>query len=183
MRTEKTVRNFRVTQRWPRFLCGSVLSFCIFAMAMSSESLEQGTAGEADIVKGVIAKYAAAVNSEPLDMNLAAQVWANSPEVSIINPNGEEHGWEEVKREFYQNTMEGLFSQRKLTTRDIVVHVYGDSAWAEFNWHFVARLRKNGSTVEANGRETQIYHKIEPNRWVLVHVHYSGMPGTEQRER
>ena len=137
--------------------------------------------GETDAIKALIAKYAAAVNVEPVDIDLASQVWSNSPDVTFIHPLGHEHGWDEVKRNFYQNTMEALFSERKLTTHDINVHVYGDSAWAEFYWHFIAKLRKGGSTVEANGRETQIYRKIDPNRWVLVHVHYSGMPVTQER--
>jgi len=83
-------------------------------------------------IKQLIAKYAEAVNTEPVDLGLAAQVWLNSPEVSLIFPLGEERGWEQVKRNFYENTMEALFSERKLTPRDITVHAYGDSAWAEF---------------------------------------------------
>ena len=127
-------------------------------------------------IKRLIAKYAAAVDMA--DTNLASEVWSNSPDVSFIHPRGHEHGWEEVKN-FYENTMRALFSERKLSTRDVTVHVYGDSAWAEFYWHFVAKLRSDGSTLETKGRETQIYRKADQNRWVLVHVHYSGMPVTE----
>lgn len=116
------------------------------------------------------------VNVEPVDVNLASQVWLNSPDVSLIYPLGEEHGWDQVKRGFYQDTMEALFSERKLTPGEITVHAHGDSAWAEFSWRFVAKMRKNGSTVETRGRETQIYRKIGPDRWALVHVHYSAMP-------
>jgi ketosteroid isomerase-like protein len=68
-----------------------------------------------------------------------------------------------------------------LTVRDVTVHVYGDSAWAEFYWRFVAKLRSNGSTVVTDGRETQIYRKVDRDRWALVHVHYSGMPVTRER--
>jgi len=32
----------------------------------------------------------------------------NSPDVSFINPAGHEHGWEEIKRNFYEKTMEAL---------------------------------------------------------------------------
>jgi ketosteroid isomerase-like protein len=81
-----------------------------------------------------------------------------------------------VKRNFYEKTMGALFSQRKLTPRDITVHAYGDSAWAEFSWQFVAKLRKNGSAVETRGRETQVYRRTGPDHWALVHVHYSAMP-------
>ena len=147
-----------------------------WALGLSYARPAQGATADVDAIKDLIAKYAAAVKVDPVDLDLASQVWAHSPEVSFIHPLGHEHGWEEIKRNFYQNTMEALFSERKLTTHDMSVHVYGDSAWAEFYWHFAARSRKGGAAVQTNGRETQIYHKIGPNRWVLVHVHYSGMP-------
>jgi ketosteroid isomerase-like protein len=139
-------------------------------------------ASETNAIQGLIAKYAAAVNVEPVDIHLASQVWLDSPDVSFIHPGGHEHGWQEVKQNFYENTMEAFFNERKLTVRNINVHVYGDSAWAEFYWHFVAKLRRDGSTVETNGRETQIYRKMDQGRWVLVHVHYSGMPVVEERK-
>jgi len=129
-------------------------------------------------IKQLIAKYVEAVNAEPVDVGLASQVWLNSPEVSLIFPLGEERGWDEVKQNFYENTMEALFSDRRLTPGDITVHSYGDSGWAELSWHFVAKSRKNGSTVESNGRETQIYRRSGPKRWALVHVHYSAVPPT-----
>ncbi|MGA2040696.1 MAG: nuclear transport factor 2 family protein [Bryobacteraceae bacterium] len=131
-----------------------------------------------DQIKQLIAKYAAAADGA--DVELASQVWDNSPDVSFIHPQGHARGWEEVKN-FYRNTMGAPFSERKLTIRDITLHVYGDSAWAEFYWHFEAKLRSNGSTVVTDGRETQIYRKVDPGRWVLVHVHYSGMPVTAAR--
>ena len=34
--------------------------------------------------------------------------------------------------------------------------------------------------IMTHGRETQVYRKMK-GRWQLVHVHYSGMPGTEER--
>lgn len=70
------------------------------------------------------------------------------------------------------------FSQRKLTVHDVNVHLMGDTAWAEFYWHFTATLRSNGSIVNADGRETQIYRKAAGHKWELVHVHYSGPPVT-----
>jgi ketosteroid isomerase-like protein len=63
-----------------------------------------------------------------------------------------------------------------LTVRDVSVHAYRDSVWAEFYWHFSAKQRSDGSVVQTDGRETQVYRKVDRNRWALVHVHYSGMP-------
>ena len=127
---------------------------------------------EADRIRQLIANYAAAVDAA--DVRLAAQVWDNSPDVSFIHPLGQAHGWEEVKA-FFTDIMGGMFSERKLTPRDIRVHMYRDSAWSEFNWHFSATQKKDGANVQTDGRETQIYRR-DRNHWVLVHVHYSTMP-------
>ena len=120
----------------------------------------------------LIANYAAAVDAA--DVKLAGQVWENSPEVSFIHPLGHAHGWDEVKG-FFTDIMGAMFSDRKLTPRDIKVQVYGNSAWSEFYWHFTAKQKTDGARVQTDGRETQIYRKAG-NRWVLVHVHYSEMP-------
>ena len=130
---------------------------------------------EADRIRQAIANYAAAVDSA--DVQLAARVWDNSPEISFIHPLGQARGSEEVKR-FFTDVMGGMFSERKLTPRDIRVHVYGDSAWSEFHWHFTATQKKDGAKVQSDGRETQIYRKAG-KRWMLVHVHYSEMPRSQ----
>jgi ketosteroid isomerase-like protein len=127
---------------------------------------------DTDRIRRLIADYVAAVDAA--DIKLAAQVWDNSPDVSFIHPLGQAHGWGEVKA-FFSDIMGGMFSERKLTPRDIQVHVYGDSAWSEFNWHFTGTQKKDGASVQTDGRETQIYRQVG-NRWVLVHVHYSEMP-------
>ena len=77
--------------------------------------------------------------------------------------------------------MRDAFSERNLIVRDVTIHVDGDAAWAEFYWHFDAKLRSNGSPVTTDGRETQIYRKDNSRGWVLVHVHYSGMPAAAER--
>jgi len=126
-----------------------------------------------DAIRQMITKYTAALDAA--DIGLASQVWQASPDVSFIHPGGHAHGWEEVK-EIYR-FFGSAFSERKLTVRDVSIHVNGDTAWAEFYWNFVAKQRNDGSTVQTDGRETQIYFKVG-SRWQLVHVHYSGPPRT-----
>jgi ketosteroid isomerase-like protein len=122
-------------------------------------------------IQGQIAKYTAALDAA--DINLASQVWLTSPEVSFLHPAGHQHGWEQVK-DIY-TFFGSSFSERKLTVGDVSVHVNGGSAWAEFYWHFDAKQRSNGTTIQTDGRETQVYRRIG-DRWRLVHVHYSGPP-------
>jgi ketosteroid isomerase-like protein len=121
-------------------------------------------------IRALIGKYAETIDAA--DTTLASTIWANSPDVSFIHPMGHEHGWGEIRTNVYEKTMGELFSQRTLKVKDVVVHVYGDAAWAEFDWDFSATLRKEGSPVTTHGRETQIYRRVE-GRWLLVHVHYS----------
>jgi len=130
-------------------------------------------------IRGIITKYAKSIDDA--DTNLASQVWSHSADVSFINPQGRERGFERIKRNIYEVAMGGTFSERKLNIHDVFIHVYGDAAWAEFDWDFVAKLRKDGSPVTTRGMETQIYRK-EAGGWRLVHVHYCAMPAPgEQR--
>ncbi|MBI2690154.1 MAG: nuclear transport factor 2 family protein [Acidobacteria bacterium] len=121
-----------------------------------------------DAIRQQIAKYTAALDAA--DIDLASQVWRTSSDVTSIHPAGHAHGWEEMKG-FYK-FFGSAFSERKLTVRDVSIHVNGETAWAEFYWHFTAKQSKDGAAVQTDGRETQIYEKAG-SRWQLVHVHYS----------
>ena len=154
---------------------GSVRAFrlgCAIVLTLScaaSGAKAADSQAAKDAIRQQIAKYTAALDAA--DTDLAAQVWRTSAEVSFIHPGGHARGWEEVKGIY--KFFDASFSERKLSVRDVSVHVNGKTAWAEFYWHFAARQSKDGSAVQTDGRETQIYEKAG-NRWQLVHVHYSG---------
>ncbi len=145
----------------------------------AAASPARDTSAEGDEIRRMIAKYAKSIDEA--DTTLASQIWSDSQEVSFIHPLGHEHGLEEIKQNVYRHLMGDTFSERKLSIHDISAHVYGDTAWAEFYWDFAAKFRKDGSPITTHGRETQVYRK-EQGRWRLVHVHYSGMPVTEERK-
>ena len=134
----------------------------------------RGAAESADetLIREQVAAYARAVDAA--DTQIAASVWSTTPDVSFIHPLGHARGWDEVKA-FFVEVMGGMFSERKLTVKDVAVHAYGDGAWVEFYWNFKARTKKDGAEIATAGRETQVYRKKD-GRWALVHVHYSGMP-------
>jgi ketosteroid isomerase-like protein len=137
------------------------------------------TPADNNAIRNLIEKYAKSVDGA--DTALAAEVWLDSPDVSFIHPLGHEHGFEQIKQNVYQHLMGDTFSERKLSVHDVFVHVSGDAARAEFYWDFAAKFRKDGSPLTTHGRETQLYQK-ENGRWRLVHVHYSGMPVTGERQ-
>jgi ketosteroid isomerase-like protein len=145
--------------------------------ALPSPALD--ASADADEIRSLIAKYAQAVDDA--DTTLVSQIWSKSTDVSFIHPLGHEHGLEQIKQNVFKHLMGDTFSERKLSPHDISIHAYGDAAWAEFYWDFAAKLKKDGSPITTHGRETQVYHK-EQGRWRLVHVHYSGMPITQERQ-
>jgi Xaa-Pro aminopeptidase len=146
--------------------------------AHSGVSSEETTT-DSGAIRSLIDKYAKSIDAA--DTTLAADVWLDSPDVSFIHPLGHEHGFEQIKQNVYTRLMGESFSERKLSAHDVSIHVFGDSARAEFYWDFAAKFRKDGTPLTTHGRETQLYQKID-GRWRLVHVHYSGMPVTGERQ-
>jgi ketosteroid isomerase-like protein len=141
-----------------------------------SAAQQRETAADVDAIGRIIVKYAKSVDDA--DTGLASQIWWDSPEVSFIHPLGHEHGFDQIKANVYKRLMGETFSERKLTPRNITIHVYGDAAWAEFYWDFNAKFRKDGQPITTHGRETQIYREMQGS-WRIIHVHYSGMPTTQ----
>jgi ketosteroid isomerase-like protein len=169
---------FAMTTAKPRgrAIARPVLVRCVVLLAAFSFDLAGQSSGpqpDIDSIRGLIAEYAHAVDTAGVE--LVRQIWSNSPEVSFIHPLGHEHGIDQISQNVFQHLMGETFSERKLSVKDVSIHVYGDSAWSEFYWDFAAKLRKGGAPVATKGRETQVYHK-ERGHWRLVHVHYSGMP-------
>jgi ketosteroid isomerase-like protein len=141
-----------------------------------SAAQSRDTSADVEAIGSIIAKYAKSIDAA--DTTLASQIWWDSPEVSFIHPLGHEHGFDQIKANGYTRLMGETFSERKLTPRDITIHVYGDAGWSEFYWDFDAKFRKDGQPITTHGRETQIYRKF-PSGWRIIHVHYSGMPATQ----
>jgi len=146
-----------------------LIALCIRLPALTD------TKSSVEAIRQLIATYATSIDRA--DVALANQLFSNGPEVTFIHPRGEEHGRDQIEANVFKNLMGSTFSERKLTPKDIAVHVYGNTAWSEFDWDFIAKVRKDGSPLHSQGRETQIYRR-EGNQWRIVHVHYSGVPVT-----
>ncbi len=120
-------------------------------------------------IREQVANYTKALDTG--DLGLAARVWWDTKDVSAITPMGHSRGWEEVKGmyQFFAET----FTDRHLQARDIAVHLMGHTAWVEYNWHFDARIKANGNEIHSDGRESEVFRKID-GVWRIVHIHYSG---------
>ena len=146
-------------------------------LVLAALSLFAQPAADRQRVEALIGDYAKSV--EGADTVLAARVWSQAADVTMIHPAGHERGFSQVRDNVYGKAMGETFSERKLTVKDVHVVLNGKTAWAEFAWDFVAKLRKGGAPYRSKGRETQIYRK-EKSGWRLVHIHYSGVPVTAQ---
>jgi ketosteroid isomerase-like protein len=155
-----------------------MMTYVALALSLSLSLQAAGTKEDVQSIEHLIASYATSIDNA--DTKLAEQIWSTSPDVSFIHPRGEEHGLSKVEQNFYRDTMGAPFSERKLTIKGVSVHVYNGAAWAEFTWDFVAKLRTDGTLLKTSGRETQVYTK-EQGQWRLIHVHYSGVPVTGER--
>ena len=151
---------------------------CVLGIGRAAAAAADTERDVAEITR-LIATYAQSIDAA--DTQLGSDIWENTAGVSFIHPLGHEHGWGAVKSNVYEKLMGETFSERKLSVRDVVVHAYGDAAWAEFYWEFVAKFRKDGAALTTRGRESQVDRKTD-GRWRLVHVHYSGMPVTGERQ-
>ena len=140
---------------------------------------DSGSPEDIQAIKDVIGTYAASVSN--YDLSQAAQVWQTDERTTFIHPRGNEYGWEAIKKNFYGKTMHDTFSKRYLHIHDINVQVYGDTAVSVFFWDFPAVFRTDDTDVTTHGRETQVYQRTDDG-WKIVHVHYSNMPVTGDKQ-
>ena len=133
---------------------------------------------ELDELNTLLNNYVKAVND--LDLDLAEKIWSHKESISFIHPGGHQRGWEEIRDAFYLGAMAN-FQSRELKLKDVNIRILSDNtAWADFYWDFDAKFI-DGSPMQTSGRETQIWKK-ESGGWKIVHVHYSGLPVTGERE-
>ena len=112
----------------PRTLLAAIL--CLMP-AFAAAQTNTGPGRDVAAIHHLIEQYAQAVDT--VDLNLLSQIWSHSPEVSFIYPLGEEHGFDAIEQQVFQNIMGGMFSARDLETRGVEVHVNDNAGWSEFH--------------------------------------------------
>lgn len=127
----------------------------------------------------MVDKYLQSIN-DAQDVSLANEIWEQSETVAFVHPRGHEIGWNNIKKGIY-DFFRDTFSKRKLVSSKETFAVYKDVVIVDFYWVFDATFKKDNKPLQTKGRETQVWKKRGKN-WRLVHVHYSGMPVTGERE-
>ncbi|MGH9710738.1 MAG: YybH family protein [Candidatus Acidiferrales bacterium] len=150
-----------------------VCAVALMTLALGYSGATADTNGTNGEIADLMTRYFGSIDRA--DTAAAEHIFA--PDATFIHPRGEDRGRAQIEADLYRKLMGETFSQRTLTAKGISVHVYGDCAWAEFNWDFVAKVRKDGSAFHSQGRETDIFQR-ENGKWRIIHVHYSGAPVT-----
>ncbi|MDO4229815.1 MAG: nuclear transport factor 2 family protein [Capnocytophaga sp.] len=158
-----------------------ILAFAILALMACNQKNEQNVnpANDKVAITELLKTYAQSVDLA--DTDLAATIWDTNERVIFIHPRGDEFGWEAVKENFYKKTMGERFSKRKLKIFNERIEFYGNIAVVFFHWEFQAVLSHDLSPLTTKGRETQVLTKTNQG-WKIIHVHYSGMPVSGERE-
>lgn len=169
---------------WAKYYAKNVTFFSATAITLtlmaSSASAATSTVAQNEATSTVKQQITEGINRylysiDKADPTLGKQLFYVSPETSFIHPRGHERGWSQIAENFYGATMGKTFSKRTLKLdAPPAIHVYGNAAVAEFDWHFTAVRRDNGQTQHTTGRESQVWAKIPNIGWRIVHVHYSG---------
>lgn len=132
----------------------------------SSASAATPTAAQNEVTSTVKQEITEGINRylysiDKADPTLGKQLFYVSPETSFIHPRGHERGWSQIAENFYGTTMGKTFSKRTLKLdAPPAIHVYGNAAVAEFDWHFTAVRRDNGQTQHTTGRESQVWARM-----------------------
>lgn len=147
----------------------------------SSQNTDDSEQIQTDIqaIKQVLENYKISINQA--DTVFAGTFWQTTSQSSFIHPRGHENGWEAIKSGIYE-MFASRFTTRNLKSYDELIQLFGDLAVVEFYWIFNATLSgENPMPMQSHGRETMVMRKIG-NNWKIVHIHYSGMPVTGERE-
>ena len=118
----------------------------------------------------LLKKYVQSINE--CNLELAREIWDTEGSVSLIHPNGYEYSFEEIKKHFYLEIMNNLFSKRDLKIKDIMTKFYGNTAFLEFNWDFYAADKSANQEIHTQGRETQ-FIVLRDSGWKISNIHYS----------
>ena len=65
------------------------------------------------------------------DTAMAERVFSDAPEVSFINPRGEDRGRQQIVTNFYYESDGRVLLSSKAHAKDVSIHLYRDTAWSE----------------------------------------------------
>ena len=179
--TASSARRRRTLRALPRIVAAAVLVFSPLSHA-SAQGMTHTMPGAASpastrAVEATIRALFAA--SERNDLAAMDTLYAGDS-LTIIEGAGINRGWSDYRDHHLVPEMKEMKNFRYRPS-DIVVHVSGDMAWAEFRYALQADV--NGRAVDVVGRGTAILMQKMPMRagdmagqWVVRHTQTSARP-------
>lgn len=147
----------------------------------STQSFGQNSQEDAEraAIRKVLDDYMTSINEA--DTTLGKKVFLTSDQVNFIHPRKHEKGWENIKSGIYE-MFGSRFTKRDLKSTEEIITFFDNVAILEFYWVFDAIFNDEDATsLQTKGRETQVLKKYGDD-WKIIHVHYSSMPVTGERE-
>ncbi len=123
-------------------------------------------------IKELVDKYVQSINDA--DSGLAYGFFAHVGAESFVHPGGFEQGWRQINTNIY-GVLGNQYSRRKWNIVYERIWLFECAASVEIEWMMDATLKKDNSTLQLKGKETQMWARLK-GEWKLVQVHDSGIP-------
>lgn len=158
-------------------LIGGLIICGTYSIQSVGQTFQEST--EKIAIKNVLDDYITSINNA--DTTLGKKVFLISDKVNFIHPRKHEMGWENIKTGIY-GMFGSRFTKRDLKSTKEIITFFDDVAILEFYWVFDAIFNdEKAAPLQTKGRETQVLKKFGED-WKIIHVHYSSMPVTGERE-
>jgi hypothetical protein len=123
-------------------------------------------------IKELVDKYAESINDA--DSGLAYRLFGQVGAESFVHPGGFERGWRQIDTNIYR-VLGSLYSRRKWNIIYERIWLFECAASVEIEWIMDVTLKKDNSTLQLKGKETQLWARLK-GEWKLTQVHDSGFP-------
>lgn len=121
-------------------------------------------------IDDLLKSYIESVNT--LDEKLFREIWDREGSISFIHPRGYAIGFDEIVEHFRLGRMSTNFSNRNFKIKDIMIKYYGNTAFLEFRWDFLATMKDTNDEIHTEGRETQ-FIVLRDSGWKFSNIHCS----------
>ena len=123
-------------------------------------------------VMKVLEKYS--TSWEAMDWEGLKSIWDRGYDHILYIPEEREQpirGWTEVE-EYFRHAAQSVATMYAMQLSDIVIDVFGDTAYAFCNFYFKADIKRKAETFETGGRNTYILRRRDDG-WKVIHYHES----------
>ena len=127
---------------------------------------------DAQQIKAVLETYSK--SWEAMDWEGLKSIWDPEYEHILYIPEEREQpvrGWAEVE-EYFRHAAQSVVTMYAMRLSDIVIDVFGDTAYAFCNFYFKADIKRKAETFETGGRNTYILRR-KGHAWKVIHYHES----------